>query len=792
MKPGVSQPFLPATTQVMSDKAWGRLVADEMGLATEEEIERVTGLLIEAGIRAGRPRNPHTIRIKSVYFAGIKRLRPIKMGEEDLEMIGQHRRAPDDAQSPDADDVVFERKPFAFAHNLAPGFTAFATDRVNDAGKSTILGVILWALRGSPPEPTLQSDIRTRWLREAAVMFEIDGTPYLNYWRVLDGEPEGEIYLLSSSQDIDLLQLRVDALAAADWSVDGDEDVEASAERAIEGAEKPFSKADSEVAWPGTAACSSLLASGAASVMASFRNGDEFEEAVSGIMLSRLDLEPVTLWAKNAKAYDSSDGSVVEHGWRSLSNALTIIDPTTKSVLGEHTMLTQHLLGVFLGSRWSHTTVTARRHMKKVDAVLTSVRRRRDADLAGNASDLQQMKDELVDLRSRLEGLGDVPGYALVQKAAARANADTIAASLAHTQMLRAAGQYGEAERALAAAEQDLHALTEAAATKRFFHSLRPSCCPRCDSVIENVKWARESEGHCSLCDSEFTEVISVEVLSPITGHETGDDGTLESGDSAAVQAQSDEDDVVLAVRIQVSELAALVGELSEAHDMAREEHRRLSDLAGVSAAELQALDRSASEDRYLVENQAFRLEGRIAEREGLNEVEIVPELGSHEFASGVFHAAEKLAKAERDKEQRRTVEIVSEVLTKLGIEFGIRNLVKATLISNGQLPVIKGGGPENFSGLNPGERLRLKIALIVGLLYAGKQTGTGRHPGVVIIDDLTTHEINPDDAAKMAARLSTTEGLQVITASTLGLTLRDVVGEDGVVMPPEGEIVLF
>jgi hypothetical protein len=60
------------------------------------------------------------------------------------------------------------------------------------------------------------------------------------------------------------------------------------------------------------------------------------------------------------------------------------------------------------------------------------------------------------------------------------------------------------------------------------------------------------------------------------------------------------------------------------------------------------------------------------------------------------------------------------------------------------------------------------------------------------VVDDLTTHEINPEDAAKIAASLSTIEGLQFLTASTLGPMLIDVVGSDRVVMPTEGEVVLF
>ena len=263
---------------------------------------------------------------------------------------------------------------------------------------------------------------------------------------------------------------------------------------------------------------------------------------------------------------------------------------------------------------------------------------------------------------------------------------------------------------------------------------------------------------------------------------------------STGEQESDDEEDQVSALREQVAQLTTRADELSAVHDAARFERERLDGVAAQSAGDLAALDRSVSEERYNVERRISHLEGRIAEREELStNTDGAPPDGSNlALARDVFAAAKKLAFARRDEEQRETVRLVSEMLTKLGFEFGIRNLEKATLRANGHLPVVKGGQDEKFSGLNAGERLRLKIALIVGLLSAGSETGRGRHPGLLVVDDLTTHEINPEDAAKIAASLSTIEGLQFLTASTLGPMLIDVVGPERVVMPAEGEVVLF
>lgn len=755
----------------MSESEWSEAVASAMGLEAAEDIERVANVLIEYGIRPGRPRSPHRLKVLAVYFAGLKHV----------------TATPDEGE--DAESGAYtETVPFAFVHEFSDGFTAFATDRVNDAGKSTILGVVLWALHGAPPVPTLQADVRSKWLREAAVLFDVDGVVHLTCWRIDGGVPRGAIYTLASYADVGLSQLRTAGHAAAarerDTTMASDGTHTEDADRAADDESADSKAADVEVVWPATQLGAALTEAGRATPVVTFDNAGEFEAAVGNIMMARLDLEPVLVYAKNPGALDASDGSAIQHGWSALSQALSIIDPTAPTVLGEHPILIQHLMGVFLGSRWSHPTATAHRHLQKADGQLAAVKRRRDVDKAENEREIGEMNGQLAVLHLRLTEFGDVPPFDFVMEATARANSDAVAASQAYRRMLGAAGDYGEAARAHAAAERDLYALTEALATKRFFHSLRPSCCPRCDAQIDTDKWAREREGHCSLCDSEFLVSQSEDIP-----------GESDSGleEPPGDHESDDEEDQITALREQVAQLATRAEELSALHDAARDERERLDGVASQSARDLATLDRAVSEERYTVERQIARLEGRIAEREALSSSADDASDGSGlAFARDVFAAAKKLAIARRDEEQGETVRLVSEVLTKLGYEFGIRNLEKATLRANGHLPVVKGGQDEKFSGLNAGERLRLKIALIVGLLSAGSETGRGRHPGLLVVDDLTTHEINPEDAAKIAASLSTIEGLQFLTASTLGPMLSDVVGSGRVVMPPEGEVVLF
>ena len=111
----------------------------------------------------------------------------------------------------------------------------------------------------------------------------------------------------------------------------------------------------------------------------------------------------------------------------------------------------------------------------------------------------------------------------------------------------------------------------------------------------------------------------------------------------------------------------------------------------------------------------------------------------------------------------------MSAQITTLGKALGISNLEKATLQANAHLPVVKGGEKTAFGKLTDGEKLRLKIALVVSLLDVGTTSGLGRHPGLLIVDSLAAEELNRENGELLLRelnRVAETYGLQVITST--------------------------
>ncbi|MFM9596728.1 hypothetical protein ACKI1J_45315 [Streptomyces scabiei] len=142
-------------------EAWLAEVADK----SRQPLPVVRKVLAQHRVRPQMaPPRPHRLLVTSVAFDGVR---------------------------PDADSAAGDRggEPFAFSWDLGPGLWCLASLGKNEAGKSSVLEVVLWCLRG---RSGLQRDVR-HWLRTVQVGFEIDGEPLLVDMTVRAGSPQGRV-----------------------------------------------------------------------------------------------------------------------------------------------------------------------------------------------------------------------------------------------------------------------------------------------------------------------------------------------------------------------------------------------------------------------------------------------------------------------------------------------------------------------------------------------------------------------------------------------------------------------
>ncbi|HWU30558.1 MAG TPA: hypothetical protein VN041_15865 [Microbacterium sp.] len=708
---------------------------DTVAERVEADRDVVAEVLTRYGVVGPKPvptRRP--LRVDALHFAGVKNL---------------------------ADDVDGETRqfvPFSFYRAFTTPVTAFVSDGKNDAGKSSTLDILKWGLRGSA---RVAGDVQ-KWLRQACLLLTIGGERVLIAWRVDDGNPRGQILILPSGVGADLDDFNFLSSAAM---------TELSEEAEVAG-EPVF-----ELNVPVDDLRDRLLADGAL-LVDTFDGHDEMELVVDDFMLQRLGLDALTQWTRVANATDADDGNMVDHGWHLWSQALAITKPSESSVIGETPFQARNVLNTFLSTDWGATSLSARVRRKGVDAQLSGIARRRNRDTEAREASTLALRAERAEAAAELESI-PVSGMTAEEVEAAMAAVTAATTEITRTQraMSDAALAYGDAERDLDAAERDLVAFKEAAVTKRFWHALKPSCCPRCDAKVQPEQWQREQEGSCSLCNNPIDDVVDEAHGAP---HD----------DDAAEEVNDDNLDPLALAEERVAQHTADVHRFSTLHDEAMAQAKAAHD-EFERASEVMRNVHGDPIERRALERRIAVLDGRIQERSRPSEVE--PEEAALTTDSQILEAAEVLAAASAKSDFAEALTSVSAQITTLGKTLGISNLEKATLQANAQLPVIKGGEKTAFGKLTDGEKLRLKIALVVALLDVGTASGMGRHPGLLIVDSLATEELNRDNGELLLReldRVAETHGLQVITSTAHSELVAAVLPDEAVQRPTAGDLM--
>jgi hypothetical protein len=163
---------------------------------------------------------------------------------------------------------------------------------------------------------------------------------------------------------------------------------------------------------------------------------------------------------------------------------------------------------------------------------------------------------------------------------------------------------------------------------------------------------------------------------------------------------------------------------------------------------------------RRKVELELARLEGALEERiRTRNAVQGTlagdPDLESIAIVRAAVKEADARVKAAADD----IFSALNDEVCRLAQGFGMSAVSSVKLDRAGHLTVTKSGHPTAFSHLTPGERLRLRVATVAGLLRVASQRGVGRHPGVLLLDSPGSEEVKRDDAAEFVRELAEVAG---------------------------------
>ena len=473
-----------------------------------------------------------------------------------------------------------------------------------------------------------------------------------------------------------------------------------------------------------------------------FESHIQFQGLMERFLLDRLHLRAYPSWKSLAGGTDAG-GTVSEHGWTSQFHALLVRGDKVNVTLGEHTAdgQAQMLLHVFLGLPWAYTAKAANAAEKAEKYKLDAARRRTREDAAARDTKVEPARTRLGEIERELADSS--------KRGSAFDPAETDRRTSAFSQGSRAVAQ---ADIRRQAQVQDVELLQRHAneASKRLTAAVedqvilpligrvKPASCPRCTTPISEERVAQETQHQaCSVCDSALPESEERH-------------GDPEEASANAARAQDD-------LREAEHELAS--------RDKALTVAKSNLEAARAALAEIHAAAPQYAAVRELELERATLL-GRIdgASRAPADEEDEDP------VAWRVAQAAQAASNRLRKEASGTLLDQLGEEIVSIARSFGIDGIEAATPDLGAHLALVINGEASSFSKRTAGERLRLKLALIVGLLRVADAHGVGRHPGLLLIDSPAEQEMVGDDFQKVLEELQRicdeTPDLQIVMAT--------------------------
>jgi hypothetical protein len=590
--------------------------------------------------------------------------------------------------------------PFDSELRFGSGLTVLAADNLR--GKTSVLELLTWCLRGSP-RSGLQGVVRT-WLSRLECDVVVAG-------RVL-----GFRLILKAGE---LIEGRV--LSAA------------NTERL----------ARVDTARPDDGITEILHA----------RDQDGFSAMVETLMMELLHLERLEFTSSRTGTGKAA------YGWPAYFGALYLPPGGEPALLGDVVVggLAGRLLQVFLDlpSAALLTRIKAARDQ------LAEVERTAEAD----ASRMRRLLDgqrraslaQLQAARAEFEALREQPSTATL---VGSMSALTESAIVAEASLREARETYELLRWQRQNDEKRLNDVREHQAARLLFHALDPKVCPRCEAPISPERRAAErTRAVCAVCT-----------------------GSIGHGPDPQQAAAAEEE---AQWRLTTSRNAEAAARAHRDDIAARAEERRQA-LAAAERALAMADAGDATDRRRELVNLIARLEGAVAALEALP----VPADDRREDVRIVLDAAVAILTEDQEAASDELFGELNANVAELARSFGFRNLDHVMIDRAGRLQVFKTGGPrEWFRTQSPGERLRLRIAVVAALLRIGHRHGIATHPGLLFIDSPRSEEIQDDDAVALLTALERlcveTPGLQILVTTADEALVRRSLTRTTIIAPP-------
>ncbi|MGE4425803.1 MAG: hypothetical protein AB7G37_05040 [Solirubrobacteraceae bacterium] len=487
---------------------------------------------------------------------------------------------------------------------------------------------------------------------------------------------------------------------------------------------------------------------------------DTMADVIGALMMDRLRLPATqTFMTPNG----STRGTTAEHGWPLYSGALRVAPTQLDALIGSVKTEAGRVLQVYMALPWFETLQQARTARGGITQQAGDAQKAAEAEEAARGEHTARIEQQLAATEAELARMPDASSTATaLRNAAAETDSAHRAIAELERRITAATGKADVARRVQLEAQRDAVAAAEHRQASTYFRALQPHSCPRCDEPIDADRLTAESDEHaCSVCTRVHEPSI--------------DEGAIARAEEAAEVAKA-------AAESAFAQLSDLRSELSE--------QERARDDASARVASLAREQDSGTRQAKVVE--IARLRGRLDERAETRTIAATspsddPTVKILEAATAV---AKKLVEAQDD-----LLRALDKRILSLGQRFGVEELTGVKLGRNAHLPVHKGRTRVNFGGLSEGDRLRLKVALVIALLEVAGDHNAGQHPGLILVDSPGAQEVGAGPLAEMLTALKEVgeqQEIQVIVATARRDEAVATIGADRVRQPKVDEDKLW
>ncbi|MEV6769673.1 hypothetical protein AB0N05_13700 [Nocardia sp. NPDC051030] len=500
---------------------------------------------------------------------------------------------------------------------------------------------------------------------------------------------------------------------------------------------------------------------------------------IGSFMMERLGLRPVSVWAAEKGAPKNPDGdrdSVEQiHGWSSFFYAIALNSASDTLLLGPTIVgqlpvkLMQLFLDVPYASELSRVSTMRRAETQETQRIA----RRSHEDAIARKNHVAPLRQALTAAQQQLRDIeNDHPDVRSLTTDSGRA-AKILAQC--HDAYDEAVENHTAARKDRQADERAQRRAKQSEAARLLLGALEPDTCPRCDHEIDDERRAAEESWHvCSICanplpTTESDPEAEAEALARIelrlAASVSAEKSCLTVKDAAA--------DDLKAAHTAYEEARAQVSEVRSSDWYAHMEdaQRTVQQLQG--ALTIAAGEPNSTTPRALL----AALDGAPPETK-----RVAPTKPDDQT---VLTAAAEVLKDIVDRHSRALFTELNDEIVRIARELGVTNLTSVNLTLGGQLNAMKSGARHRFSAFSPVDRLRMRIAVVVGMIVVSRRRGIMSHPGLLLIDAPTADELTPQVRFQVLDTLYRTgnsvPGLQMVITS-IEEVLWDIFPEDRII----------